>query len=494
MCFALAIFLLARTPHGTRQPTPPQLPFAMSLANEMPDFFSMLEEDLLAGGPPGFGGSGTELHDAAMEGSAESTAAILATGLIDIDEPAPETLMTALSLAAVNGHSHVVTILLRNGSDTSAVNVNGATALHGAAQKGKLAVVKMLVEAGASAEEADDDDNTPLHVAAIEGHPKVLRAMIEAGADPNVRIGFGATPLMSAVFYGQLGALRELLLAGANPLLAMRTSGVVDTFPLVMAAQHEHTAILGELIRHAGLRGCGGDSVGTEALRLAAKNRDVDAMTILIDAGVVDSEAAALFVAAEIGPVAAVKLLLRHKEHRKVSARRAYLNSRDSSGSTPLLYGIIASRPWSPRIMRLLIEAGADATSTFQVKTSWGAVVLDDTPLGFAMNSLHDKVAGHRDATMEQMFILRRIRRLLLQVEAVRAMSWRWPSDAVSAAQAVESAKDAPAPSGPRTPALPLMRREDKARHALWATMFRWVMAVIAGRSVRARVPCDKPA
>lgn len=96
-------------------------------------------------------GPRNSLHDAAAAGSAECTAAILAAGLIDIDQRTPQS-MTALALAALNGHPLVVMILLRKGADTSAVDNNGSTALHLSAGRGDLAVTKMLMEAGASLE------------------------------------------------------------------------------------------------------------------------------------------------------------------------------------------------------------------------------------------------------------------------------------------------------------------------------------------------------
>lgn len=82
----------------------------------------------------------------------------------------------------------------------------------------------------------------------------------------------------------------------------------------------------------------------------------------------------------------------------------------------------------------MLIDAGADTTSAVRLTAMHvgSTVLFNGTPLALATLSLHEKKVNEEAATKEQLNTLEGIRRFLLQVEAVHAMSWLWHSDVPS--------------------------------------------------------------
>ena len=62
---------------------------------------------------------------------------------------------TALHFAAIYGHVDVAKVLIQNGADVNAVDVQKCTALHRGAQKGHVDVAKVLLENGADVNAVD---------------------------------------------------------------------------------------------------------------------------------------------------------------------------------------------------------------------------------------------------------------------------------------------------------------------------------------------------
>lgn len=91
----------------------------------------------------------------------------------------------------------------------------------------------------------------------------------------------------------------------------------------------------------------------------------VDIVAVLIDAGVVDT-GVALHHACSYGSEAAVKTLVQQR--RKVwgtsSVKGPYVgNTFQPWGSAPLISSFFGGERCSPRIARLLVDAGADTTN-----------------------------------------------------------------------------------------------------------------------------------
>ncbi|CAM9769967.1 unnamed protein product [Pylaiella littoralis] len=409
------------------------------------------------------------LHEAAYHGSTEDILSILSRGSVAIDHVGPGG-YTPLMFAARKCQSSAVRVLLNKGANLSIVGDDSFTALHISAHEGDLATTKMLVEAGADLEEAISTGATPLYLAASYGRWEVVRALIAAGANPGRCIpSGGSTPLHAAAEKGHVRAVRELLRANVNPSL-IRDGDVV---PLDLATRKGYSGVVRELIRQVGIEGCGGPSAGQTALRMAAVYKHMDIMVILMDAGVVDA-GSALVYAAQCGDEGPVKFLLQrrkmqeqkvHKRERETMGEVSYVNSRDSLlGQTPLLASIMS---FSPRIGRILIDAGADTTSAVQFTVGIGEGFFNETPLALISSLRRDTFVK------EELRKIEATRRLLLQVDAVRAVSWLWPGNIPAIAPAAKVSVWTEATSSSLTVMMPTMRRSIKSRGVLSAALHR---------------------
>ena len=103
--------------------------------------------------------------------------------------------MTALHLAAANGHTKTVTTLIKKEADINRANNKGWTALHLAAAKGHKDIVTTLIEEGADINNANEEEVTALHLAAANGHLDIVTTLIEKGADINKANNQGLTAL-----------------------------------------------------------------------------------------------------------------------------------------------------------------------------------------------------------------------------------------------------------------------------------------------------------
>ena len=139
--------------------------------------------------------------------------------------------MTALHMAALEGHADVVSVLLGAGAEVGATTRIGAyTPLHLASQGGHGAVVRALLEKGADARRATTNSGTtPLHLAArVMDGEEAAAALLEQGADVNAHEGsVGQTPLMFAAAYNRTPTIQVLLKHGADPNLATRVVDVL---------------------------------------------------------------------------------------------------------------------------------------------------------------------------------------------------------------------------------------------------------------------------
>ena len=377
-------------------------------------------------------------------------------------------------LASRMGHSPVVRILLDKGANTSKVGERLLSALHLSAREGHIAVCKMLVNAGAPLEAATAQCNTPLHMASEQGHLGVMSVLIKAGANPNSRRPDGTTPFFLAAQGGHTSAIKMLLRAKANPL-STRTIPELGkvVVPLDVAIDNGHLEVVRELVQQVGIERCGGASGGVEALAMAAMDQRVDIMAVLTGAGVVDT-GRALAAAAGHGREASVKLLLQQKKGDKA----AYVNYRDDDSNTPLLFALgFGGYPSpSPRIVRLLVDAGVDTSSVARFTNIEGEVVFDGTPLTCTTMMLRERIVPGEDATEEQLHKVEGIHRLLLRVEAVHAVSLLWPVDIPSMVGTAEGTSRKVANSTPLRMMLPILRRRARRPRVLLAALFRRVV------------------
>lgn len=106
---------------------------------------------------------------------------------------------TPLSLAAANGFTQGVQILLAGGADPKLVDANGATPLQDASLKGSAETVQLLLDGDAPINTADRTSGaTPLYAAASFGRTEAAALLLDRGADPNICTNDRRSPYRAA--------------------------------------------------------------------------------------------------------------------------------------------------------------------------------------------------------------------------------------------------------------------------------------------------------
>ncbi|KAL6483278.1 hypothetical protein MHYP_G00081500 [Metynnis hypsauchen] len=151
---------------------------------------------------------------------------------------------TPLHHAALNGHSEVVELLLRNEASTNGPShpkLNEQTSLD-------LREFKRCGPFDPYINAKNNDNETPLHCAAQYGHSEVVRLLLEELTDPTMRNNRFETPLDLAALYGRLEVVKLLLCAHPN-LLSCNTR---KHTPLHLASRNGHLLVV-EVLLNAGM-------------------------------------------------------------------------------------------------------------------------------------------------------------------------------------------------------------------------------------------------
>jgi ankyrin repeat protein len=159
----------------------------------------------------------TALSLAAREGHSEVVKMLLEKDGVDMNK-ANSRGYTPLSLAARSGHTEIVKLLLeKDGVDVNKADSFGGTALSFAARGGHSEIVKLLLEKdGVDVNKANSQGSTPLSFAARWGHTEVVKMLIQHGATVDTRQNGGRTPLSLAAQYHRLQSLNILLKSSAD--------------------------------------------------------------------------------------------------------------------------------------------------------------------------------------------------------------------------------------------------------------------------------------
>ena len=224
--------------------------------------------------------------------------------------------VTPLHYAALYSRKpEVLSILLDEGGDVGARDIDNMTPLHFAAGFNENEeVLSHLIERGALLDAPDVDGRTPLHYAVIYNwNARVAKILVESGADVNVADDLGYTPLHSAVRYTR---------DDQPKVTAKGTKGPADK------TQYEIT----RLLLNAGA--------------------DVNART---DKGVTPLHDA---VVRSDGRTDAVKLLI---------GRGADVNAQtDNNEMTPLHGALAFYEEGSTRVVQMLLDSGATVEGTLK--------------------------------------------------------------------------------------------------------------------------------
>ena len=262
-------------------------------------------------------------------------------------------------------------LLLDSTGNVEASDEDGKTALHYAAMKGQTEVVRLLIiDRGANQDRTTKKKGwTPLHYAAQRWHPKVVELLGKNGADCNA---------LTSKEDGARSAIHLVLLKSGRTrciTLLMRYGADIDQpdgagkTPLHRAAQHgEPDSIKWLVSKKANLEARTRDIDQRTPLHIAVEARRLEIAKILLDAGA-NKDAAmeppygktALHIATFENDIDLVKELLARKANvdpiYNPDPRTYPAIMPTSRNITPLW---IATEDQSLKIMRLLLEAGAD--------------------------------------------------------------------------------------------------------------------------------------
>ncbi|KAJ9598100.1 hypothetical protein L9F63_026796 [Diploptera punctata] len=282
----------------------------------------------------------TSISLAASEGKS-NVVELLLQSKADIEIPGGEYKRTPLIQAAVRGHFEMVELLIEHGASINACDSHGNTALTLAARECKIQIVELLLKhisdsandittviwrAGFGNMDAvhdliqnkminsqDEHGYTALSVAARVGKLEVLQLLLENKADVEISDMYNVTPLIQAVICGKVDIVEVLI----NHRACINVKGFDGQSPLLLAVCEGKTEILQMLLKNGGdIETC--DELGT---------------TLLMQAVINDQQAAA-------------EVLIKHG---------ACINARDKFGITPLTMDLIRGK----KMRMLLLQYGA---------------------------------------------------------------------------------------------------------------------------------------
>jgi len=157
--------------------------------------------------------------------------------------PAPR-LAGNILYAAWSGIDDFIQLAIQDGENLTLSGSTGLTALHLAAWNGHGKTVSLLLEhAPTLVDEQDVEGCTALHYAAYNSYPGVLLSLLESGSSLSISDRRGRTPLHTAANCGT--AVRYLLQRGADPM----ARDLKSSTPLHRAAKYDHFLCCGDLIK-----------------------------------------------------------------------------------------------------------------------------------------------------------------------------------------------------------------------------------------------------
>uniref|UniRef100_A0A8D3E7I7 Ankyrin repeat domain 52a n=1 Tax=Scophthalmus maximus TaxID=52904 RepID=A0A8D3E7I7_SCOMX len=258
----------------------------------------------------------TPIHVAAANGHSDCLRMMIDYGEDgDLTNVADKFGQTSLMLAVQGGHTDCVHFLLEKGALPDAMDKRGSTALHRGAVLGHDDCVTALLEHKASALCKDTQGRTPLHYAASRGHTEILASLVQGAmaTDPQDKLldNKQYTPLHWAAYKGHEDCLEVLL----EFKTFIHEEGNPFT-PLHCALMNGHSGAAERLLECAGVQMINTrDAKGRTPLHAAAFAEDVAGLQLVLRHGaeinaVDTSGRSALMVAADKGHSGTVAILL----------------------------------------------------------------------------------------------------------------------------------------------------------------------------------------
>jgi len=192
-----------------------------------------------------------------------------------------EVLNRKLIQAASAGDSAAVLQLIRQGAGVNAKDPSfGRTALTSAAVRGHTEVVRALLKKGGEADEPDNAGQTALMLASYEGFTDTVGVLLQNGANVNARDKEGLTPLFWATFSRRTDTARFLLENGAD----VNARNKYEDTALIQSAYQGDTGTVAVLLEHKADINAK-DDMGRTALIEASRQGHVATVRLLLEKG-----------------------------------------------------------------------------------------------------------------------------------------------------------------------------------------------------------------
>ena len=137
--------------------------------------------------------SDEDFRIAAYEGKIGTVRHAIESGC-DVNAKGPQKALTALHMAAYNGHSEIVKLLIQHGATIDCRDAEGKTPLIHACTDAFPETVEILLDAGADVNAKESTEGfTPLMMGAGIGHADVVRVLLQHNADKTIRDDDGDT-------------------------------------------------------------------------------------------------------------------------------------------------------------------------------------------------------------------------------------------------------------------------------------------------------------
>ena len=151
---------------------------------------------------------------------------------------------TGLHIVAAFGLPDLVGLLLDQGADIEAVDLDRNTALHFAVSNGQYDAALVLMKRNANTNVANCQRRTPLYDAVANADHQLVLELVKWGAEVEVECEDRWTPLHKATDNGDLVIARTLMKHGAR----IETLSLMSLMPLHRAAGNEHVDVMKELL------------------------------------------------------------------------------------------------------------------------------------------------------------------------------------------------------------------------------------------------------
>ncbi|XP_046329025.2 uncharacterized protein LOC124112893 [Haliotis rufescens] len=254
---------------------------------------------------------------------------------------------TFLIAAARNRHTDVCRVVLTYQS-IDWRNLHGDSAMHLAAEQGNTELIKLLIDRVKDVDQNNNKMETALHKALLGGHLETSKELLRKGADFTKTESMALTALHCACYTGLSDIVEILVEKGCN-LSAKNKRG---SHAIFKAAERGHTEVV-ELLHKTGCSVHTSNNAGVTCLHLASQNGHIDTVKCLLKLGCdIDARSQVgntpLIQAAIGSQLEVLKTLVDHG---------ADIHAMDVLGRTPFIISILF---FCPDAAVFLLHRGAD--------------------------------------------------------------------------------------------------------------------------------------